>query len=391
MLSRVLSMTASKVIGAAVALAFLVACSSRSPDTRVSSSREQIVNGEPSPAGTIEDAVLLLRTTVDGQELLCSAGLVAKNLLVTARHCLAHLAQGPFNCTVRGELIDNPDGAGQIGLDLPANTLEFYGGDLPRSAPLAHGSSIISTLSNTICVNDIAFVVLDRAVDLPVLPLRLSGRSRVGESVTLVGYGMDETQSDTIDFRTQPRRHKTGLSISGVGPDSLSDGVTTVAPRTLVVDGPSACVADSGGPLLDAETHAAIGIYSLLDGQTCVDPNVRNDFVHVPPFRSLVDEAFRAAGATPVPETARVGDASVRAEAGDNSIDASISENSAGASSDSGCAIAGHGGRVTGAPVWPSLVVIGRSIGAAKRRKSRRRGALDAPLSGAPRGTERFR
>jgi hypothetical protein len=298
------------------------------------------VYGEPSPAGTSDDAVLVLRTTIDGQELVCSASLVAKNLVLTARHCVAHSIQGPFNCTVRGALVDNPDGAGQIGLDLPANSLEFYGGAAPRHAPLARGSAIFSTLSSTICMNDLALVVLDRDVDLPVLPLRLSGRARMGESVILVGYGFDETES-TIDVRTQVRHRKTGLTISGVGPDSLDQGVTTVAPRTIVVEGPSGCVGDSGGPLRDATSGAIVGVYSLLDGVTCVDPSVRHEFVHVPPLRAVIDDAFQAAGATPMlestPELDAAWDADVDAtdEAG-----TSRSTTSASTVSDDGCAVA---------------------------------------------------
>ena len=315
-------MTKQGALRALACSVVLTACGGQEPGARLTNARVPIVYGEPSPAGGVEDAVLLLRTAVDGQELLCTASLVAKNLALTARHCLAHLIQGPFNCTVRGELIDNPDGAGRIGLDLPANTLEFYGGSLPRGEPVARGSSIVSTFSDTICVNDIAFVVLDRMVDLPLLPLRLSGSARVGEAVTFVGYGMDETQSDTIDFRTQERRRKTGLTIAAIGPDSLDQGVTTVAPRTLVVEGPSGCVADSGGPLLDAATRAVVGVYSTLDGMSCVDPSVRHEFVHVPPFWSLAEDAFRSAGAAPNVEPLPVRDAGSEADADSGSTPA---------------------------------------------------------------------
>ncbi|HEX7454010.1 MAG TPA: trypsin-like serine protease, partial [Polyangiaceae bacterium] len=295
----------------------LCQCCSSMAEPGLSASRSAIVGGEPSPAG-MQNAVLLLRTAVDGQELLCTASLVAPNLALTARHCVAHLQDGPFNCSVKGELLDNPTGAGRIGLDLPASSLEFYGGALPRTTPLAHGLSIVSTLSDTVCVNDIAFIVLDRAVALPVLPLRLRGHAQVGEAVTLVGYGLVSDSQQTIDFSNQPRAQKTGLSIAGVGPDSLADGVTTVPPRALLLTGPSGCVGDSGGPLLAASSNAVLGVYSLLNSASCSDARVRHQLVHVPAFQTLIAQAFAAAGADPTPETppGDLGAAGASADAG---------------------------------------------------------------------------
>ena len=302
MLRRLLSLTLER--SACFLCCALCQCSAASAtDPGLSVVHSAIVGGERSPLGGPQDAVLLLRTMINGQELLCTSSLVAPNLVLTARHCVANLVEGPFNCSVEGELFDNPTGAGQLGLDLPASTLEFYGGALPRSKPLAHGLSIVSTLSDTICVNDIAFVVLDRAVALPVLPLRLHGRATVGEAVTLVGYGLLSDDQLTIDFSAQPREQKTGLSIAGVGPDSLADGVTTVPPRALLLDGPSACIGDSGGPLLAASSNALLGVYSLLDGVSCSDASVRHQLVHVPAFQALIEQAFATAGADPVPET----------------------------------------------------------------------------------------
>jgi hypothetical protein len=272
------------------------------PDVQVGTTHAPVVFGELSPAGGIEDAVLMVRTTVDGVEVLCSASLVAPRLVLTARHCVARLEDGPFNCTPRGELVDNPTGAGRLGLDLPAESLELYGGSTPRKEPIANGQRVISTLSDTICLDDIAFVVLDRPVPLPALSMRLETTTSVGEPAVLVGYGLDEKQSQTIDYRTQPRRRKAELSIADVGPDSIDDGVTTAAPRTLWLKGPSGCSADSGGPLLSEKTNAIVGVYSLLDGATCTDSDVRNEFVHVRPFKGLIEEAFTAAEAEPLAE-----------------------------------------------------------------------------------------
>jgi hypothetical protein len=279
-----------------------------------------VVHGEPSALGGREDAVLFLRTELDGEELICSAGLVAENLAITARHCVSHLVRGLFTCTVHGELVSADDGAGLLGSHLPAEGLEFYDGKTPRFEPIARGARVLSTLSETICVNDVAFVVLDRAVELPVLPLRLAGRALRDEAVTLVGYGLDDAMSETgrIDWVTQGRSRNAGLVIAEVGPDS-ADAVLTAPPRTVVVEGPSGCLGDSGGPLLATRSGAVLGVYSLLGGTSCLSPDARHLFAHVPVFQALLEDAFAAAEAEPTPEDSVAPSEGGRGQGPDNS------------------------------------------------------------------------
>ena len=259
-----------------------------------------IVDGEPS--GAEDDAVLLLRAVPDGEnEVVCSASLVAPKLLLTARHCVSYFNDGLFSCTVRGEVIETTPDAGKLGLHLPADSIEVYSAETPRQEPIARGADIISTLSPVICVNDIAFVVLDRALDLPVVPMRIGRPAQLHEAVTLVGYGLDGEQSEIV-YETQPRRRKSGLEVAGVGPDLLEDGVTTVSPRSLILDGPSGCVGDSGGPLRASETGAVLAVYSLQEGASCNAPSVRHHLTHVPPFQALIEEAFAAAQSEPLLE-----------------------------------------------------------------------------------------
>jgi hypothetical protein len=265
--------------------------------------RASVVGGGVSPPGGIEDAVLLLRVSLDGGELVCSASLVAPNLAVTASHCVSHFVDGRFTCTAQGELVSTDENAGMLGAHFDAASIEFYDGQTPRTKPVALGAQVLSTLSETVCVNDVAFVVLDRDLSLPVLPLRLHGRARLGEPVTLVGYGFDDDMADGsfLDFRTQGRTRNATLVIEDVGP--VSDGdATSTPPRTVVVEGPSGCIGDSGGPLMARETHALLGVDSLSDTDDCRAHTIRNFFTHVPDFVLLTADAFSAAGYEPTPE-----------------------------------------------------------------------------------------
>jgi hypothetical protein len=193
---------------AACAFGCALGCSDATPGQVTEVRVESIVAGEPS--GAEQDGTVLLRAVLaDGSEGVCSASLVGPNLIVTAAHCVAYQTDGDFSCSVRGELIDNASGGGRLGLHLPAASLEVYGGEAPRKSALAHGLKVISTLSPHVCQNDLAFVVLDTALELPVMPMRLGRPALVHETVVLVGYGTSRNDG-YIDYRTQPRQQRWG-------------------------------------------------------------------------------------------------------------------------------------------------------------------------------------
>ncbi|HVR21142.1 MAG TPA: trypsin-like serine protease, partial [Polyangiaceae bacterium] len=264
---------------------------------------QAIVYGRPSPPETREDAVVFLRTEFDGRELMCSGTLVAANLVITARHCVSYVTDGSFMCTAGGELVEDGSGAGHAGLHLPAESIEIHTGDGADRRLIAHGAHVLSTVSETVCLDDLAFVVLDRELDLPRMALRLERSTAAGEAVSLTGYGLDESMDFETPFAELRRNTRDDLTISEVGP-LLAEDVTTVPPRTLVLTEPAGCVGDSGAPLYATESGAVVGVYSLLAGDSCVSASGRSHFAHVPAYLALIDDAFRAAGATLRPEGA---------------------------------------------------------------------------------------
>jgi hypothetical protein len=271
-------------------------------ETAVSSSelgvlQQPLVRAEPSPRGGQEDAIVLLRTVTD-REQVCTGTLVAPNLVLTSRHCVAYITVAPFVCTVQGELTDNATGGGILGADAPAEAIEVYGAETPRTQPLAVGARVVSSQSANVCKDDIAFVVLDRALDLPLAPIRVGRRTRRGELATLVGYGSDGTSSD-LPWPNVPRRHLFRQSVLDIGPSSLDEGVITARPRIMVFGGPSSCYGDSGGPALSETSGAVISVLSVIDRQDCLDENVKVHYTQTSVFEALATEAFEAAGAEP--------------------------------------------------------------------------------------------
>lgn len=347
-------------------------CATPLPDGTVERHADAIIDGEPS--GSEEDGVVMLHALLeDDTEVLCSASLVAPNLVLTARHCVSYLMPGLFSCTVRGELIDNPDGGGSLGAHLPAESIEVYGHTAPREAPLARGQKIISTLAPAICINDLAFVVLDTSLDLPVIPMRIGGPALVGEQGSLVGFGLVRDQK-VLDYRLQPRARKADLEIAELGPDLLEDGVTTAPPRSLILRGPSGCVGDSGGPFLAASTGAVLGVYSLQAGELCEAEHVHHQLVHVPPFQALIDEAFAAADAIPTPEQQPAageggagGGISEAPAAGANSAGTEPTEPAPNGGGETGCTFAA----ASGSPRRASWMLAALALTALRRKRSR--------------------
>jgi hypothetical protein len=274
----------------------LLGCGADASADRTGAASLGIVGGVRSSSGTEDDAVLLLRA-VAGGELTCTATLVAKNLVVTTRHCVAYAGPPGFRCTPEGELVEAPDGRGTLGVDFPPETVLFHAGEFPTTEPVAHGARILSTLSPHSCKNDLAFVVLDRQLDLPIRPLRVGVGTQAGQVVTLVGYGLNETPNR--DWRTNPRKRLSGQLVRAVGPDSIQEGLGDARPRTLLLEGPSACQGDSGGPALSEPGDAIIGVFSLIEGGECQRVGVDLQYVHLSPFETLIRAAFAAALAEP--------------------------------------------------------------------------------------------
>lgn len=252
--------------------------------------------GEPS--GESDDAVVFV-IAKGSHTSRCTATLVAPNLVITAKHCVVEFSSEPFSCTSEGELTPGSRGGVMGALLAPENISIGVGRDPGLNPePSAVGVQIFSTETPSICRNDIAMVLLDRQVfDVPIRPMRLGRGNSRGDLLRVVGYGLDENSV------FGKRNTLSGQRIAQVGESVfLADAdADPVPPRTFMTAGPSLCIGDSGGPAL-TENEAITAVWSQLVGE-CGDQDARNFFTQIAPFEdTIVEPAFEAAGAEPLPE-----------------------------------------------------------------------------------------
>lgn len=206
-----------------------------------------------------------------------SGTLLAPNLLSTALHVISRNPSNvPFTCDATGNDVSGSQSA-QLGPTVAPEKIAIYAGPFPGYEPIAYGAQLVTSGSTTICQNDIAFVVLDRAIELPVAPVRRGVRAKVGDKVTAVGFAGEET--DHLNPRTQRE-----VEVTAVGQWI----------RTFTVsEGP--CEGDSGGPAL-ADNGELVGVFSSVS-KDCTNANAAAKYTDVSFFAPLVEAAFDAAEA----------------------------------------------------------------------------------------------
>jgi hypothetical protein len=231
----------------------------------------------------------MLRAAPDGTVFRCGATMIAPNLVLTARHCVSN-ADEKLNCDIAG----NPTFGGEIHDDYEASDLRFYtGAGAPdaSSAPAAVGARILHDGGTNLCAHDLAFVLLDRALDVPIASLRRDADPRAGERVRVVGWGLvGDSPATPPDVRQQR-----DVGVVNVGP-KITEQFLTLTPADFSL-GESICSGDSGGPVLARDTGAVVGVIS--HGDSCVGPGEYNVMTKLAPFRAAFDDAFAAAGARP--------------------------------------------------------------------------------------------
>jgi Trypsin len=207
-----------------------------------------------------------------GGEGLCTGTLIAPNVVLTARHCVARTS----------ESVACPSTVAQVHSQRPAATLGIYvGDDVVRSEFVAVGREIVVPAGQTLCGADIALVLLDRNVaGVSPVPLRTKGVVK-GERVRAVGFGK-RGDNDPAGVKLL-RDHVAVLDVT----------------RAEFQVGEATCQGDSGGPALDSKTGELVGVVSR-GGPSCEGKDVHNIYTRVDVFLPLIHAALQQA-AQPIP------------------------------------------------------------------------------------------
>jgi hypothetical protein len=335
-------------------LVVVASCTTAPAETESTArARQAILGGTPSDGD--QDAVVMLLQIdprTNRRVGICTGAMLAPRLVLTARHCVAAVKDPET-------LACNADGTPLLGGEItgnvdPSNLFVFTGSrrpehigfeppelDTTRWKPAGKGLEIIDDRATSLCDHDLALLLLESPIEgVPLATVRLDRPTAAGEKLVTVGWGVSSGEQEP-----RQRQQRRDVVVKRIGPSSEIPVLTT---RELLFD-ESICLGDSGGPVFAQETNAIVGVVSRGGNgaspdanlaATCVDAD--NLATQLAPFRDLVLDAYRRAGAEPRLEP--------EAE-------------------DEGCSAARRPGRA-GPPAWALVVVIAAAVG---RRLSERR------------------
>jgi hypothetical protein len=214
---------------------------------------------------------------------LCTGSLIAPNVVLTARHCVAPTLEGDAGVVCGQTAFGAPhDGGGFLVTTADELTLgsagEFFGEVVVGLAGML-GIPAYSEDDSPFCGQDVAIVILQKNVPAekatPFVP-RLEEGLADGEVYSAVGYGGEDDEGTGSGVR----RRRDELTVTCVGIDCVAQQVIAAGQITAEewVGSGGVCRGDSGGPALDAEERV-VGVTSR--GTLGCDLSL---YAHLPPF-----------------------------------------------------------------------------------------------------------
>ena len=240
----------------------------------------------------------------------CTAVLIAPNVALTARHCVAYVhpsTDGGLHCLPEGVLEEGTDGGryprlANVKLDFSVTQEEIRVAACPEGfdrCPVERTRRVVdiavppSTAGDipSVCRDDLAILRLESAFapdQATPKPVRLDPSLTAGDPLTAVGYGLTESSE-----KSGSRKRK-AVKVFAVGPADIAASYPSPV-RTFSNRGPAQCSGDSGGPTLTPR-GAVAGILSRATGGNCALETTQYMSTHLARHRSLLQDTANAWG-----------------------------------------------------------------------------------------------
>ncbi|MDB4996356.1 MAG: hypothetical protein JWM74_3788 [Myxococcaceae bacterium] len=283
---------------AVVSLAFgLLACGTAQQD-------HESASGSASSAiqGGKTDTSHAFAVGIMGQTsgAMCSGALIAPNLVVTARHCVAQVSDAAVNCAT--------DKFGKV----YAASSFFITTDssMSQKGNWYGASKVIVPSGTTFCGADIALIILSKnipaTVATPVTPgiqFPLTDRAHYSLQMTAIGYGITSVSAQDEGIR----RIKENIGIECIPGDKTIDcnklGAGSEVAATEFVAGSGTCSGDSGSSAFEQKSFnsgspVSMGVLSRggEQGDQCVGSVYTRLDSYADLIRSTAQEASTAGG-----------------------------------------------------------------------------------------------
>jgi hypothetical protein len=228
-------------LSAVLSVAILAPACGSSGEPDLERKHEAIAGGS---VDRVHTNVFAFVTLGEGGTELCSASLIAPNLLLTAQHCVAQTSTEVVRCDSTRFGPPTPAESVLVALDTRLTSRTRWYGVSELRLPPGNGE---------LCGYDIALAILANnfpaAMATPLVP-RIDVSARAAEVYAAVGYGLD------LDSGSGTRRNRTGLLVSCSG-----TACGPIVTNSEWGGQEAVCPGDSGGPALDA-AERVIGVAS---------------------------------------------------------------------------------------------------------------------------------